>query len=150
MNLEAYLREQAVPFEFIAKTHTVHTADAAAATGLPLEQITKSLVCLAPDGAAYMAIIPGTCKVNLKAVAEVLAVPKLRLCPFAEAHQYSGYPPGGTPPVHYANVAGVVLDQSLLQFEWLYGGGGDNERLIKLKTTDVARLNRAVVAEVVS
>ena len=50
MNLEGYLKTQGVEFEFVEKRATVHTADAADATGIPLERITKSLVVLGETG----------------------------------------------------------------------------------------------------
>ena len=143
--LESFLALHNLAHEFVSKPHTVHTADAAAATGIPLEQITKSLACLGDDGQAYIAIIPGTRKLNFKEVAAACGRKSVRLVPFDQAHQFTGYPPGATPPLAYATVAGVVVDQFLQQYEWLYGGGGTNERLIKLRTADVIQVNRAVV-----
>jgi Cys-tRNA(Pro)/Cys-tRNA(Cys) deacylase len=146
--LETYLKHENVDARFIDKANTVHTADAAEATGIPLEYITKSLVCLGDDGKAYVAVIPGPRKLRPKEVARVFGLKKVRLCPFDEAHQYSGYPPGATPPLHYRNVAGVVMDASLLQLERMYGGGGTNERLLEIATADAVRLNQARVADI--
>jgi len=42
----------------------------------------------------------------------------------------------------------VVVDKKLLQFETIFGGGGDRTKLLELKTSDVVRLNNAVVAEI--
>jgi Cys-tRNA(Pro)/Cys-tRNA(Cys) deacylase len=146
--LTAYLAAQGVAHEFIAKAHTVHTADASAATGIPLVQITKSLACFGDDKRAYVVIIPGTHKMQFKDVARALGVKSVRLVPFAEAHGYTGYPPGGTPPLCYEKIAGVVVDEALRQFEWIYGGGGTNDQLIKVRTADVIRVNQATVAAV--
>jgi Cys-tRNA(Pro)/Cys-tRNA(Cys) deacylase len=148
MDLESYLRAQNIPFEFIPKPHTVHTADAASATGIPLAQITKALVCLGSDGNAYVAIIPGTHKLRLKQVARAFGLKSVQLCPFTEAHQHTGYPPGATPPLHYRNIAGVVMDETLLQFENIHGGGGTNELLLKVRAQDAVRLNNARIANV--
>ncbi len=146
--LETYLKNEGVDCHWVEKANTVHTADAAAATGIPLERITKSLVCLGDDGKAYVAVIPGPRKLRPKEVARVFGLKKVRLCPFDDAHQFSGYPPGATPPVHYRKVAGVVVDASLLAFARIYGGGGTNERLLEISSTDVVRLNGASVADI--
>ena len=146
MNLEGYLKTQGVEFEFVEKRATVHTAEAADATGIPLARITKALVVLGETGAAYVAVIPGTHRTRLKEVARAVGEKKVRLCPFEEAHKFSGYPPGATPPVHFRKVEAVVVEAALLEWEEIYGGGGTNERLVKLRAADVVRLNGAVVA----
>ena len=146
--LKSYLATHGIAHEFITKTHTIHTADAAEATGIPLEQITKSLACLGSDGKAYVAIIPGTCKIDFKAVAREFALKSVRLAPFEQAHQFTGYPPGATPPLAYAKITGVVVDQALQRFEWIYGGGGTNEQLMKIRTADVIAANHALVASI--
>jgi len=145
MNLEGYLKAQGVEFEFVEKRATVHTADAADATGIPLERITKSLVVLGETGVAYVAVIPGTHRTRLKEVARAVGEKKVRLCPFEEAHKFSGYPPGATPPVNYHKIKSVVVDEVLMQWDWIFGGGGTNERLVKLHPADVVRLNNASV-----
>ena len=146
--LETYLKGQNVEFDLIEKANTVHTADAAAATGIPLETITKSLVCLGDDGKAYMAVIPGTHKLRPKEVARAFGLKKVRLCPFDDAHKFSGYPPGATPPVNHEKIAGVVVAEALLQWETIYGGGGTNERLLQIKTEDVIRLTGGQVRDI--
>ena len=145
MNLEFFLKSNDAVYEFIEKALTVHTADAADATGIPVHLITKSLVCIGDDGKAYVAIIPGNKKLRPKSVAQAFGLKKVRLCSFEQAHKYSGYPSGATPPVYYRAVAGVVLDEELLELDELYGGGGANSRLIRIRTQDVVRLNRALV-----
>ena len=99
MNLSDYLNKNRVSYEFIDKKSTIHTADAAAATGISLERITKALVCLGDDNQAYIAIIPGDRHLRIKEVAKAFNLKKARLCPFDEAHKYSGYAPGATPSV---------------------------------------------------
>lgn len=150
MDLEGFLKREGVTYELVRKKTTVHTSDAAEATGIPLERITKSLVCLGSDGQAYVAIIPGTRRLRPKEVARALGLKKVTLCPTEKAHKYSGYPPGATPPIHYRSVAGVVVDASLLQFDEVYGGGGTNELLVKMQTGDVVRLNEATVHSISS
>lgn len=148
MNLEGFLKTHGVDHEFVEKRATVHTADAADATGIPLERITKSLVVLGETGTAYIAVIPGTHRTRLKEVARAVGERKVRLCPFEDAHKFSGYPPGATPPVNHHKIKAVVVDEALLQWEWIYGGGGTNERLVKLRAADVVRLNGATVAAI--
>jgi Cys-tRNA(Pro) deacylase len=148
MNLIGYLKSNNVWFNMVEKESTVQTADAAAATGLPLERVTKSLVFLA-DGEPVLAIIPGACKVDKGKLREALGAKSLKIASFTDAAKYSGYPPGATPPVHHKKIRKVVVDQKVMRFETVYGGGGSRRKLIELKSTDVQRLNHAIVADVV-
>jgi Cys-tRNA(Pro)/Cys-tRNA(Cys) deacylase len=146
--LRECLESSKVAHEFVEKTHTVHTADAAAATGIPLEQITKSLACFGSDGKAYVAIIPGTHKLDFKALASVLGLKSMRMVPFDQAHTVTGYPPGATPPLAYAGITRTVVDETLLAFEWIFGGGGTNELLLRVPVADVIRVNGSAVARI--
>ncbi len=147
MNLIAYLKQKKVWFNVIEKESTVHTADAAAKVGLPLERVTKSLVFLA-DGSPIIAVVPGNCRVNKSKLKEALSAKDVSLVPFEQAEKYSGYPPGATPPVNHKNVKKVVIDQGVMGFETVFGGGGSRKKLIELKPEDIQRLNNAIVADI--
>ncbi len=144
--LRKYLDDHGVWYKIHEKESTVHTADAAAKTGIPLERITKSLVCLVKDF-AIVCIIPGNCRLNTKKV-EKIVENKVRICPFDEAHKYSGYDPGATPPCCYENVSKVIVDKKVLGMETTFGGGGTNKSLLEIKPEDVVRLNDALVEDI--
>jgi Cys-tRNA(Pro)/Cys-tRNA(Cys) deacylase len=117
-------------------------------SGIPLSEITKSLVCLTPDGKAVVAVIAGDRKLNLKALAQAVGVKKMTLGPFAEAHKYSGYPPGATPPVLHRKVSLVVYDEKPIALDIIYGGGGDNGTLLKINTAQAVELSKAKVENI--
>jgi Cys-tRNA(Pro) deacylase len=148
MDLIEYLKEKKVWFRMIEKETTVHTADAAAATGIPLERITKSLVFLDENKIPILLIIPGNCIVNKEKLKNLLGVKNVRLAPFEEAENYSGYPPGATPPVYHKNIKRVIMDEKLMVYETVFGGGGSRNKLIEMKPEDIKRLNNAIIADV--
>jgi len=150
VDLEDYLKRRKVWHRFILKPETVHTADAARVAGIDLQRVTKNLVSQTDEGEYVLLIVPGDRKVNLKAAANVLGVKRVRLVPFDQAEEISGYPPGGTPSVGHKTRMKVIVDRSLLRFETIYCGGGSRNKLVELRTTDTLRLNEAVVAEVSS
>jgi Cys-tRNA(Pro)/Cys-tRNA(Cys) deacylase len=147
MNLITYLKMNHVWFNVLEKRSTVHTAEAAAATGLPLERVIKSLV-LTADGDPVITIIPGTCRLDKDKLRATLGVRKVQIVSFAEAERYSGYPPGATPPVYHKKITKVVMDQRVMEFGTVYGGGGSRQKLIELKPVDIRRLNNALVANI--
>ncbi|MBL7169738.1 MAG: hypothetical protein ISS48_01855 [Candidatus Aenigmarchaeota archaeon] len=145
--LKKYLDDHQVWYKIHEKESTVHTADAAAKTGIPLERITKSLVCLGGDK-VVVAIIPGNEKLDNKKLAKLVGVKKVRICPFEEAHKYSGYSPGATPPCCYRKIDRVIVDEKVMRFETTYGGGGTNKSLLEIKPEDVVRLNNAEIFDI--
>jgi Cys-tRNA(Pro) deacylase len=149
VNLVAYLKSKNVWFRILKKKSTVHTADAAASLGLPLERITKSLVFSA-DGKPILVIIPGTSRVDKNKLKTILNLRDVQIVPFTEAKRYSGYPPGATPPVHHKNIRRVVIDKKVMQFDTVYGGGGSRKKLIELKPEDIQKLNNGIIADVTS
>lgn len=149
VNLVAYLKSKNIWYKILTKKSTVHTADAAASLGLPLERITKSLVFSA-DERPILVIIPGTSRVDKNKLKTILNVKDVKIVPFSEAKRYSGYPPGATPPVHHKNIRVVIIDKKVMQFDTVYGGGGSRKKLIELKTEDIKKLNNGIIADVTS
>jgi len=147
LDLEEYLRHEGIWFRILDKPSTIHTADASKVTGVSLEHITKSLVFRA-DGQPILAVIPGDRRVDLARLAEAVGAEKVELVPFEEAQKFSGYPPGGTPPVHHANIVKVVFDRELTRFNTIYGGGGSTNKLVELKVHDALKLSGGTVADI--
>ena len=141
IDLEKYLIQNNIWHNFILKQETVHTADAAKASGVDLHRLTKNLVSETNQGEHVLLIISGDMKVDLKAAAKALKVGNIRLVPFNKAEEISGYPPGGTPSIGHKTKMRVVIDEDLLKFETIYCGGGSRDRLVELRTKDVMNLN---------
>ncbi len=144
--LTNYLNNYKAWYKIHEKESTVHTADAAAKTGIPLERITKSLVCLVDDY-AIISIVLGNYRLDLKKVEKIVGK-KVKLCPFSEAHKYSGYDPGATPPCCYENIKRVIIDRKVLKLETTFGGGGTNKSLLEIKPKDIVELNNALVEDI--
>jgi len=147
LDLESFLRSRGVWYKFIPKPSTIHTGDASRVTGIPLNRITKSLVFKA-DGEPVLAVIPGDAKVDESKLARVLGVKRVELASFEEAEKLSGYPPGGTPPVHHKWIKRVVFDVRLTGFETIYGGGGARDKLLELKLEDALKLTGGSIADI--
>ncbi|MDQ1279801.1 MAG: Cys-tRNA(Pro)/Cys-tRNA(Cys) deacylase [Thermoproteota archaeon] len=148
MDLKRYLEENLVWHRFILKEETVHTVDAANATGIELYKITKNLVARTNEGEFVMLIVPGDRKVDLKKAASVLDVKNIQIVPFVEAEGISGYPPGGTPSIGHKTKMRVILDKTLLGYDAIFCGGGSRDRLLELRVADVIKLNSAFVADI--
>ena len=149
LNLKQFLDNNNVWHQFVAKSETIHTADAAQVTGIELHKVTKNLVSITDNGEYVLLIVPGDSKVNLKEAARILAVKKVSLVPFSDAERISGYPPGGTPSIGHKTRMRTIIEKKLLNFETVYCGGGSRDKLLELRVKDIIRLNDAIITELV-
>ncbi|NHJ33741.1 MAG: aminoacyl-tRNA deacylase [Asgard group archaeon] len=149
MNLKQFLENHKVWHQFVMKSETIHTADAAHVTGIELHKVTKNLVSITDTGEYVLLIVPGDSKVNLKEVAKMLGVKKVGLVPFSDAEKISGYPPGGTPSVGHKTQMRTLIEKKLLNFETVYCGGGSRDKLLEIRVQDIIELNDAIIAELV-
>jgi len=146
--LESFLKAKKVWYRFVDKPETIHTADAAAVTGIPLPKITKNLVSRTDGGEYVLLVVPGDRRVDLKKAAGVLGVKNVGTVSFQRAESISGYPPGGTPTVGHKTKMRTVLDKSLLGYETIFCGGGSRNKLLELRVRDILDLSGALVAEI--
>lgn len=149
IDLEAFLKSNKIWYKLIHKAKTVHTAEAAAVTGLVLRRITKNLVSVTSEGEYALLIVPGDRRVDLKAAAKALNVRGIKLVPFDQAEKISGFPPGETPSIAHKTKMMVVIDRSIMEFETVYCGGGSRDKLLELRPDDINRLNKATTAKIV-
>ena len=67
LKLESRLKELGIWYRFVENPHaTVHTADAASATGIGLHRLSKKLMAKTSDGDYVALIIPGTGKLSTR------------------------------------------------------------------------------------
>jgi Cys-tRNA(Pro)/Cys-tRNA(Cys) deacylase len=148
LSLEQYLSENNVWHRFVEKAETIHTADAAKATGIALNRVTKNLVSVSEAGEYLLLIVPGDRKVNLDEAAKAIGVKKVELVRFEKAERISGYAPGGTPSVGHKTRMRTIIDSKLLDYETVYCGGGSRNRLLELRVQDIIKLDNGVVAQI--
>lgn len=149
MNLKEFLDKNNVWHQFVMKSETIHTYDAARVTGIELHKVTKNLVSITNTGEYILLIVPGDSKVNLREAARMLNVKKVRLVPFSDAEKISGYPPGGTPSIGHKTQMRTLIEKKLLNFDTVYCGGGTRDKLLKIRVQDIVKLNDAIIAELV-
>ena len=147
--LETYVRDHDMAAEVLrlgAVTATVE--EAARALGVAPEQIIKSLLFSAADGETVLVIAGGTTRVDAKKVTRITGLRRLRLASPEVALAATGYPAGGIPPVGHIRPLRVVLDRTVLDLPVVYGGGGADGALLRIRPTDILRVTNALVADV--
>jgi len=102
---------------------TKTAADAAAAIGVEVGQIVKSLV-FAVDGEVVMALVSGANQLDEKKLAAAAGGQKCRRVDADTVREATGYPIGGVPPFGHATALDVFVDPDLLAYDEVWAAGG--------------------------
>jgi Cys-tRNA(Pro)/Cys-tRNA(Cys) deacylase len=147
MNLAAFLVSNKVEFEFLEKRTTHHAAEAAAASGLPLDEIVKSIVFIDQDAGPMLAVVLASTDISRHKLERCSGSKSVRLASDAIAEAATGYLTGGIPPVGHRRKIPVYIDKRVMSRDYVWCGGGARSKLVKLKTADILRLAAATVCD---
>jgi len=126
--------------EFKAGTPTA--ADAATATGSPVDRIVKSLV-FSCDGRAIVVMVPGDRRADTAKIAAAAGCVRVKAVGADAVEELTGFPAGGVAPFPLPRIQTVLLDRALLAHELVWIGAGSSRHMAALAPADLARLARA-------
>jgi prolyl-tRNA editing enzyme YbaK/EbsC (Cys-tRNA(Pro) deacylase) len=147
--VEEWVKRMGLPWRLHRLGSRVRSVrEASEALGVPAGLIVKTIVVV--DGDRTLAcIIPGDKRLDLGKLA-ALTGGSPRLATRSEVRERTGYDAGGVPPSPLPEGVEVVLDESLLGAERVYGGGGDEYSLLEFSPRDLVRVGRVTVASISS
>ncbi len=145
--LEAYLREEKVPFEVQHHPVAYTAQQVAASEHIPGKMLAKTVMVIA-DGRMVMLALPAPYRVDLESAGAVLGAKEIHLA--HEAEFGAAFPDcevGAMPP--FGNLYGVpvYVDRALAEDETIVFRAGTHTDTMSLKCADFARLVRPTVAE---
>lgn len=146
--LEAYLRDNQVPFE--TQYHrTAYTAqDVAASEHLPGQLMAKVVIAIA-DGALIMLALPADHRADLTKVCAALGAREIRL---ADEHDFASRFPdceiGAMPPFGNLYDLPVYIDQTLTENQTIVFQAGTHSETMRISYADFARLVRPTVVDI--
>ncbi len=111
----------------------------------------KTIVALrgSPGSKPILAVIPGDCKLDLKALAAALNEKKVQVPSQREAEQLTGLQAGGISPLALINRGfQVIIDQSAAGLESIHVSGGQRGLNVRLPVRDLVRLTNARLAPI--
>ena len=117
----------------------------AAKTGLPPEQVFKTLVARGGNG-IVMAIIPGDQELNLKALASAAGERKIQLVPVKELQALTGYIRGGVTALAAKRDFPVYVDETIELFDVVSISAGIRGLQILIKPADYLRATNGQIA----
>ena len=129
---------------------TKTAADAAAAIGVAVGQIVKSLV-FAVDGEIVMAYVSGANQLDEKKLAAAAGGAKCSRVDADAVRAATGYPIGGVPPFGHATQLRIFIDPDLLQYDgvidFVWAAAGTWNDVFAIAQNDLVRISRGIVTD---
>ena len=129
---------------------TKTAADAAAAIGVAVGQIVKSLV-FAVDGEIVMAYVSGANQLDEKKLAAAAGGAKYSRVDADAVRAATGYPIGGVPPFGHATQLRIFIDPDLLQYDgvndFVWAAAGTWNDNFAITPNELVRVSGGVVTD---
>lgn len=147
--MRRWLDDHGVDAELLQFDTSVYSVEAAvAASGLPVEWFTKSMVMVAGGGEGIIAMVPAGCRASTERVRKALGLAaRPRLATSREALALTGQQAGGNSPLNPGR-ATVLVDPKVFESDWLVTGGGDERTLVRIATAELRRVAAFTIARV--
>jgi len=125
---------------------TKTAADAAAAIGVTVGQIVKSLV-FGVDNEIVMALVSGSNQLDEKKLALAAGGAKCARVDADAVREATGYPIGGVPPFGHSTQLRVFVDPDLLQYDEVWAAAGTWNDNFGASPADIVRVAGGVVTD---
>ena len=128
--LELFIEKSAIEADLIEVPGDTATVEQAARSlNVSDDQIIKSLIFRC-DEDFVVAVIGGHERVDTEKLSEVLECEDVEIASPEEVEKATGFSVGNVPPVGYDVMK--VVDEKVLENREVYGGGGDEEHMIRM------------------
>jgi prolyl-tRNA editing enzyme YbaK/EbsC (Cys-tRNA(Pro) deacylase) len=124
---------------------TATAADAAAALGVEIGRIVKSLVFMAGDH-AVIALTSGPNRVDINKLANLTAQ-KITRANADQVRQATGFAIGGVPPIGHPRPLRTFIDRDLLRYERVYAAAGTPHTVFAIVPAELARITGGRVTD---
>jgi prolyl-tRNA editing enzyme YbaK/EbsC (Cys-tRNA(Pro) deacylase) len=121
--------------------------DAAAALGVPVGAIVKSLVFTA-DGAPILVLASGDHQVDTAVVAAILGVERVRRADPETVRSATGFAIGGVAPIAHPSPLTTLIDRHLQTFDVIWAAAGTPEAVFPTTYDELVRLSGGTPADV--
>jgi prolyl-tRNA editing enzyme YbaK/EbsC (Cys-tRNA(Pro) deacylase) len=144
--VQAALRAQGVPSEILVLADSARTAaEAAAACGVAVGQIVKSLVFVAGDE-PILVLVSGANQADERRLGTLSGRP-VRRADADTVRGATGFAIGGVPPVGHPRPLRVFIDRDLLGYDRLIAAAGTPHAVFPITPAELCRVTGGAVAD---
>ena len=123
---------------------------AAAAVGLPPEQVFKTLVARGTKTGVSVFCIPVCCELDLKKAAKAAGDKSISMVPVKELLPITGYIRGGCSPVGMKKAYPTYIEESCLLFDEIAVSAGERGHQMILPPAELAELIHAQLVDIIA
>jgi prolyl-tRNA editing enzyme YbaK/EbsC (Cys-tRNA(Pro) deacylase) len=146
--LLAWLRGRGVSAEIVAPGVPMPTVPlAAAAIGVPLDRIVKTLLFEDRAGRHVRVIARGEDRIDGDLLAQLAGLDRPRLAKPDVVLAVTGWPAGGVAPVGLRVPVPTWLDAGVLAADVVWGGAGTHDTLLRIAPADILLVTGASIAD---
>jgi len=147
--VKQFIRENSIQAEIIEHKQSGLTSEAAAeATGIPIENIIKTLLFIDKKKRPIIVICLGNVRVDLKKVSKISGLKKLRFARPDELKELLGTEPGGTPPICLPEEIPKFIDRIVMEKEFVAGSAGTEFTGLKIHPSDTVKFTNAKIVDI--
>jgi Cys-tRNA(Pro)/Cys-tRNA(Cys) deacylase len=117
--------------------------EAAAKMGIAEERVFKTLVVAKDEKELFVAVVPVSSRLDLKAFAKALGLKKVAMADKNIVHRVTGYVLGGCSPLGQKKRLKTVIDKSAQDYDSIFVSAGRRGLDIELNPDDLAGLTGA-------
>ena len=125
---------------------TKTAADAAAAIGVHVGQIVKSLI-FAVDGEVVLAYVSGANQLDEKKLAQAAGGSNCSRVAATTVYETTGFPIGGVPPFGHSTQLRVFIDPDLLQYDEVWAAAGTWHDVFAIVPDDLVRASGGTITD---
>ncbi|MDR1133609.1 MAG: YbaK/EbsC family protein [Synergistaceae bacterium] len=148
--VRAFLSAARCDSQIVHTEETIFTVgDASRAVGAPPEHILKSLLFVEDGGEWALALMSGANKVHDRKLKRALdAACKVRMATAEAIKAFSGFEPGGVPPVGYEKQPKTVLDEDLFKYGTVWSAAGTDHDFFPISPEELLRITEGIKADI--
>jgi Cys-tRNA(Pro)/Cys-tRNA(Cys) deacylase len=148
LTLQDVIAIRKIPAEIVDYHTPLPTVELAAqAAGVPHNVIVKTLILHDSNGHYVAVVLAGDQRIDFNKVQTHVGAKKLKFVEHAEVLRVTGYPAGGTPPFGFAQAIPTLVDEAVIQQEFVLGGGGRPELLVKIAPANLVEAAGATIGD---
>lgn len=145
--IKQYIKDNNIKAEHLVFQQSCHSvADAAKAVNANPEDFVKNICIIDSKNNLIVAIVKGENKVDLNKISKLLNIERPRMATPDEILEKTKYPCGGTPSFGYH--ATFLIDEQVMEKEFVYSGGGSENSLIKVSTKELQKANNGKILKI--
>ena len=139
--IEVFLRENNADFELLQQDKPILSA-ADAAAYYPVEKAAPTFVLQTEDGLIGCFVSANSGRLDFEALKQKFGYAKLKMADKKRIESLTGYEVGSIPLIGLE--LPCLFDNTLLKYDYIYGGAGNELVTLKIAPQDVMRLNKVI------